>query len=99
MLKGFGDLIITIVRNIISEILPFMDSQFAIKEYLLDDTSILSNQIQIEVDKLFNTSSLCQYGNQLNSLAELCHKNKLTYTGEGGVSSRTPGSHIRDIHK
>ncbi len=44
-------------------------------------------------------SELCQYAEQLNSLTELCHKLRLTYMGEGGVTFRTATESLRDVQR
>ncbi|AUG62932.1 DNA-directed RNA polymerase subunit beta [Candidatus Hodgkinia cicadicola] len=51
------------------------------------------------VNKLFCMSELCQYAEQLNSLTELCHKLRLTYMGEGGVTFRTATESLRDVQR
>ncbi len=67
---------------------------------ILGDALLLGfKQVRRAVDKLFNTSELCQYAEQLNSLTELCHKFRLTYMGEGGVTVRTATDSLRDVQR
>ncbi|AUG26225.1 DNA-directed RNA polymerase subunit beta [Candidatus Hodgkinia cicadicola] len=56
-------------------------------------------RVKRAVDKLFWMSELCQYAEQLNSLTELCHKLRLTYMGEGGVTFRTATERLRDVQR
>ncbi len=55
-----------------------------------------SKHIQKRVDKYFNSSSFCQYLDQVNSLSELCHKHKLTCVGEDGLTSQNVDNYVRD---
>ncbi|AUG33852.1 DNA-directed RNA polymerase subunit beta [Candidatus Hodgkinia cicadicola] len=57
------------------------------------------NRVKRAVSKLFGMSELCQYAEQLNSLTELCHKLRLTYMGEGGVTPRTATERLRDVQR
>ncbi len=65
-----------------------------------NDTLLLGFQrVKRAVNKLFGMSELCQYAEQLNSLTELCHKLRLTYMGEGGVTFRTATESLRDVQR
>lgn len=71
----------------------------------VDDTRIIdelltsNKQIQNNVNKSFNSSSLCQYLEQVNSLSELFHKNRLTCLDDGGLSSQNVEITIRDTKR
>lgn len=46
----------------------------------------------------FNTSSLVQYMDQTNPLAEITHKRRISALGPGGITRETAGMNIRGIH-
>ncbi|AUG33739.1 DNA-directed RNA polymerase subunit beta [Candidatus Hodgkinia cicadicola] len=67
---------------------------------VLSETLLLGfKRVERAVNKLFCMSELCQYTEQLNSLTELCHKLRLTYMGEGGVTPRTATERLRDVQR
>jgi DNA-directed RNA polymerase subunit beta len=46
----------------------------------------------------FNFSPLCQYLDQINPLADITHKRRITTRGPGGITSPRAGFQVRDIH-
>ena len=46
----------------------------------------------------FNFSPLCQYLDQINPLADITHKRRITTRGPGGITSARGAFKIRDIH-
>ncbi len=72
----------------------------------IDDNNVViktllesSDRIQKHVDKCFNSSSRCQYLDQVNSLSELSHKNKLICMGEGGLTQQNADNYARDTKR
>jgi len=64
------------------------------------DLSVLINPfpIQSAVDEFFATNPLSQYLDQINPLAELIHKIRVTVLGPGGIPFEKASLAIRDIH-
>lgn len=64
------------------------------------DLSVLINPfpIQSAVDEFFSTNPLSQYLDQINPLAELIHKRRVTVLGPGGIPFEKASLAIRDIH-
>jgi DNA-directed RNA polymerase subunit beta len=64
------------------------------------DLSVLINPFPIQsvVDEFFATNPLSQYLDQINPLAELIHKRRVTVLGPGGIPFEKASLAIRDIH-
>ncbi|PIM96729.1 DNA-directed RNA polymerase subunit beta [Candidatus Hodgkinia cicadicola] len=100
VVRGSGDIIIDLVKKTLERELSVND----ISEPPDDITMInkllgCAKQIQKDIDKFFNSSNLCQYLDQVNSLSELSHKGKLTCFGEGGVTPQNVEINIRDTKR
>lgn len=54
--------------------------------------------IQNEIKTFFNTYSLTQFLDQVNPLADLSAKRKISAMGDGGISQSDPNLEVRDIH-
>nr|YP_009131307.1 plastid-encoded DNA-directed RNA polymerase subunit beta [Trachydiscus minutus]AIB04101.1 plastid-encoded DNA-directed RNA polymerase subunit beta [Trachydiscus minutus] len=54
--------------------------------------------LQSTIDEFFATNPLSQYLDQINPLAELAHKRRVTVLGQGGISNEKTSLAIRDIH-
>ncbi|MDR0723711.1 MAG: DNA-directed RNA polymerase subunit beta [Endomicrobium sp.] len=50
------------------------------------------------VRKFFGTSQLSQFMDQINPLAELTHKRRLSALGPGGLNRKRAGFEVRDVH-
>jgi len=66
----------------------------------LSPQDILNSRIfSTVIDEFFARNQLSQFLDQINPLAELTHKRRLTAVGEGGVKERKrAGFEIRDVH-
>ncbi len=95
ILRSIGNTIIEIV-SMFFKTLRLIEM---VKEYLLNETFVVCDQLQVEIDKLFTTSNLCQYSEQLNSLSSLSHRNKLSCIDTTKVSPQTAEISIRDVHQ
>ncbi|MEX0748673.1 MAG: DNA-directed RNA polymerase subunit beta [Candidatus Saccharimonadales bacterium] len=51
------------------------------------------------VREFFASSQLSQFMDQVNPLAELTHKRRLSATGPGGLSRERAGFEVRDVHR
>ncbi|MDP2905856.1 MAG: DNA-directed RNA polymerase subunit beta [Candidatus Omnitrophota bacterium] len=62
--------------------------------HYLINSKLLSNQIR----DFFARSQLSQFMDQVNPLAEMTHKRRLSALGPGGLSRERAGFEVRDIH-
>ena len=54
--------------------------------------------LELALKKFFNTSQLVQYMDQINPVAELANKRKITSLGPSGLDRRWSGEKVRDVH-
>ncbi|XXN19697.1 MAG: hypothetical protein AAJB65_00565 [Candidatus Hodgkinia cicadicola] len=94
IIKSCGDIILS---WILFELKRALTLDLSTVQVLNDVINLGLKRIRFAVTRMFNTSELCQYAEQLNSLTELCHKLRLTYMGEGGVTFRTASDKLRDV--
>lgn len=59
---------------------------------------INSKPIQACINEFFATNPLSQYLDQINPLAELTHKRRISCLGPGGIATERASLGIRDIH-
>ena len=50
------------------------------------------------IRKFFGTSQLSQFMDQINPLAEMTHKRRLSALGPGGLNRKRAGFEVRDVH-
>ncbi|MCM8781132.1 MAG: DNA-directed RNA polymerase subunit beta, partial [Candidatus Omnitrophica bacterium] len=62
--------------------------------HYLVNSKLLSNQVR----DFFARSQLSQFMDQVNPLAEMTHKRRLSALGPGGLSRERAGFEVRDIH-
>jgi DNA-directed RNA polymerase subunit beta len=55
-------------------------------------------QFVSQIRKFFGTSQLSQFMDQINPLAELTHKRRLSALGPGGLNRKRAGFEVRDVH-
>jgi DNA-directed RNA polymerase subunit beta len=55
-------------------------------------------QFVAQIRKFFCTSQLSQFMDQINPLAELTHKRRLSALGPGGLNRKRAGFEVRDVH-
>lgn len=55
-------------------------------------------QFVSQIRKFFCTSQLSQFMDQINPLAELTHKRRLSALGPGGLNRKRAGFEVRDVH-
>jgi DNA-directed RNA polymerase subunit beta len=51
------------------------------------------------IREFFMSSQLCQFMDQVNPLAELEHKRRLSAMGPGGLTRERAGFEVRDVHR
>ena len=100
-IKTVGELVQNQVRiglsrleRSIRERLVVMSSFENLTAHHLINSRLFSNQIQ----DFFARSQLSQFMDQVNPLAEMTHKRRLSALGPGGLSRERAGFEVRDVH-
>ncbi|MDD4939091.1 MAG: DNA-directed RNA polymerase subunit beta [Candidatus Omnitrophica bacterium] len=82
------------IERSIRERLSILGESENISVHYLINSKLLSNQIR----DFFTRSQLSQFMDQVNPLAEMTHKRRLSALGPGGLSRERAGFEVRDIH-
>ncbi|MDD4979880.1 MAG: DNA-directed RNA polymerase subunit beta [Candidatus Omnitrophica bacterium] len=82
------------IERSIRERLSILGDFDNISVHYLINSKLLSNQIR----DFFMRSQLSQFMDQVNPLAEMTHKRRLSALGPGGLSRERAGFEVRDIH-
>jgi len=82
------------VERSIRERLSILGDIDNLNVHYLINSKLLSNQIR----DFFGRSQLSQFMDQVNPLAEMTHKRRLSALGPGGLSRERAGFEVRDIH-
>ena len=109
IVRGSGDVIIDVIKKTLKRVLDTKDTNVSSDDVMMVDKNVSSDdvmmvdnlldsvkQIQKEVDNFFASSNLCQYLDQVNSLSELSHRNKLTCMDGDKTSQQNVGITTRD---
>ncbi|MFA4984002.1 MAG: DNA-directed RNA polymerase subunit beta [Candidatus Omnitrophota bacterium] len=82
------------IERSIKERLSMLGDLDNISVHYLINSKLLSNQVR----DFFARSQLSQFMDQVNPLAEMTHKRRLSALGPGGLSRERAGFEVRDIH-
>jgi DNA-directed RNA polymerase subunit beta len=82
------------VERSIRERLSILGDFDNLNVHYLINSKLLSNQVR----DFFARSQLSQFMDQVNPLAEMTHKRRLSALGPGGLSRERAGFEVRDIH-
>jgi DNA-directed RNA polymerase subunit beta len=82
------------VERSIRERLTILSDFENLSIHYLINSKLLSNQIR----DFFGRSQLSQFMDQVNPLAEMTHKRRLSALGPGGLSRERAGFEVRDVH-
>ena len=100
-IKSVGELVqnqvrigLTRLEKSIRERLAVLSEFHTLSLHHLINSKLLSNQIK----DFFGRSQLSQFMDQVNPLAEMTHKRRLSALGPGGLSRERAGFEVRDIH-
>ncbi|PIM96484.1 DNA-directed RNA polymerase subunit beta [Candidatus Hodgkinia cicadicola] len=107
VIKGSGDYLIDVIYSSLTSVLNLWVSEQPLEQprekLMFDSDNVVIKAllevnvgIQKRVNKYFNSSDLCQYSDQVNSLSVLSHRNKLTCMGEGGLTQQNADNYARD---
>lgn len=98
--KGIGEQLYNVFRQSLLQLgqnakerASFIDEEKATPLELLN-SPVVSNS----VTRFFTTGTVSQFMEQVNPLAELTHKRRLTALGPGGLTKETAGFEVRDVH-
>ena len=83
------------IERSIRERLSILGDFDNISVHYLINSKLLSNQIR----DFFTRSQLSQFMDQINPLAEMTYKRRLSALGPGGLSRERAGFEVRDIHQ
>ncbi|MCK9604596.1 MAG: DNA-directed RNA polymerase subunit beta [Candidatus Omnitrophica bacterium] len=82
------------IERSVKERLSILGDADSLNVHYLINSKLLSNQIR----DFFGRSQLSQFMDQVNPLAEMTHKRRLSALGPGGLSRERAGFEVRDIH-
>ncbi len=68
------------------------------KETVMPGQLINSRPVAATIKEFFSSSQLSQFMDQVNPLAELEHKRRLSALGPGGLTRERAGFEVRDVH-
>lgn len=98
--KGIGEQLYNVFRQALLQLgqnakerASFIDEEKSTPLELLN-SPVVSNS----VTRFFTTGTVSQFMEQVNPLAELTHKRRLTALGPGGLTKETAGFEVRDVH-
>jgi len=82
------------MRRIIKDKMSTLDIESVTPMQLINSRPVSSS-----VKEFFMSSQLSQFMDQVNPLAELEHKRRLSVIGPGGLSRERAGFEVRDVHR
>jgi len=99
--KGIGELLENQTRIGLIRMVKAIKDKMAVldkTQKLVPGQVIYSKVFSNAINEFFNTSPLSQIATQINILAELEHKRRLTASGPGGLTKERAGFDVRDVH-
>ncbi len=98
--KRIGEQLDPVIRNSLSQLIinakeraSYIDDSKMLPIELLN-SPVMSNSIT----KFFTTGAVSQFMDQVNPLASLTHRRRITALGPGGLTKDTAGFEVRDVH-
>ncbi|MFH1612857.1 MAG: DNA-directed RNA polymerase subunit beta [bacterium] len=67
-------------------------------ETVMPNVLVNVNSLMATINKFFRSSELSQFMDQVNPLAELTHKRRISALGIGGITRERAGFEVRDVH-
>ncbi len=98
-LRGVGDMVIEIINKNMLEVFGIIGCKLWQEDFVRDKLIWAYNKTMMEVGRMFSSSGMCQYLDQVNALSELSHKNRITYIGEGSVTDQAVEFVTRDVSR
>ncbi|MEI7543045.1 MAG: DNA-directed RNA polymerase subunit beta [bacterium] len=81
------------VEKMIRERMTIIDMKNAIPANLINPKPLIA-----AIKEFFGSSQLSQFMDQINPLAELTHKRRISALGPGGLNRERAGFEVRDVH-
>nr|WDA99987.1 RNA polymerase beta subunit [Cyanidium sp. THAL103] len=81
------------LERLLKERLTICDSNFLTPANLINTKPLIA-----AIKEFFSSSQLSQFMDQVNPLAELTHKRRISALGPGGLTKERAGFAVRDIH-
>ncbi len=81
------------VEKMIRERMTIIDMKSAIPANLINPKPLIA-----AIKEFFGSSQLSQFMDQVNPLAELTHKRRISALGPGGLNRERAGFEVRDVH-
>ncbi|PIM95108.1 DNA-directed RNA polymerase subunit beta [Candidatus Hodgkinia cicadicola] len=99
VLRGVGDMVIEIIDKNMLYAFGIIGCRLWQESFVHDKLIWAYNKTMMEIGRMFGSSGMCQYLDQVNALSELSHKNRITYIGKGSVTDQAIDFVTRDISK
>ncbi len=98
--RGVGELLENQIRVGLAQMSRVIRDRMSVQDKsLLTPRGLLNTAPLIGIlRKFFGTSQLSQFMDQINPLAELTHKRRLSALGPGGLNRKRAGFEVRDVH-
>ncbi|MFA6094121.1 MAG: DNA-directed RNA polymerase subunit beta [Elusimicrobiota bacterium] len=98
--RGVGELLENQVRVGLAQMSRVIRDRMSVQDKAgLTPRSLLNTAPLVGIlRKFFGTSQLSQFMDQINPLAELTHKRRLSALGPGGLNRKRAGFEVRDVH-
>ena len=98
--RGVGELVenqfragLVRVEKMIKERMTIIDMKNALPANLINPKPLIA-----AIKEFFGSSQLSQFMDQVNPLAELTHKRRISALGPGGLNRERAGFEVRDVH-
>ncbi|MEK7746353.1 MAG: DNA-directed RNA polymerase subunit beta, partial [Elusimicrobiota bacterium] len=98
--RGVGELLENQIRVGLAQMARVIRDRMSVqdKAQLTPRTLLNTAPLVGILRKFFGTSQLSQFMDQINPLAELTHKRRLSALGPGGLNRKRAGFEVRDVH-
>lgn len=99
-IRAVGEFLTTTLKTAFSRMARIASDRMSQKEMdtLKPQDLISIKPIVAALKEFFGSSQLSQFMDQVNPLAELTHKRRLSALGPGGLSRERAGFEVRDVH-
>ncbi len=98
--RGVGELLENQIRAALAQMSRVIRDRMSLQDRSMLTPRSLINAAPLVaiVRKFFGTSQLSQFMDQINPLAEVTHKRRLSALGPGGLHRKHAGFEVRDVH-
>ncbi|NLH38711.1 MAG: DNA-directed RNA polymerase subunit beta [Elusimicrobia bacterium] len=98
-IRSVGELLENQIRLGFVQMSRYIKDKMAKSEGSLHPKNLINSAPLIAIiRKFFGTSQLSQFMDQINPLAEMTHKRRLSALGPGGLNRKRAGFEVRDVH-